>query len=296
MTSDLAPIVISSILWGAGCGAIGMGSVSDPRGGVASSQAVVEALPPPPPAYSSIKSCKQPVTIALDRDVSMTFCTIPAMYGIASFQMAQFEVTQAQYRTVMHEEPWKAWKGRTGEKGEHGVKAGDYNPAVYLTNDDAVVFADKLNGLDETALYRLPTEDEWENAAHGGTTTDFYWGDYFKTTGLRHSSFAYCDRSELPYAQDVRSCPDAAREASEPGYCANPFGLMHMLGNVWEWTSTITMGSAGRVIRGGGWYGSSKYCRASVQSWGYASYRDIGLGFRPLRIPKQPDGSPAGRT
>lgn len=237
-------------------------------------------------AYSSMKDCKAPATIALAKNVSIVFCTVPAMYGLPSFQMAQFEVTQLQYKTVMDEEPWKAWKGRTGEKGEHGVKIADYNPAVYLTNDQAARFASKLGQLDQTAVYRLPTEDEWENASRGQTTTDFYWGDLFKTIGLQHSSYAFCERPELPYAQDVRSCPDSVREATEPGYCANPLGLMHMLGNVWEWTGTVTMGSVGRVICGGGWYGSSKYCRSSVHSYGNTYYRDIGLGFRPVRLPK----------
>ncbi len=240
----------------------------------------------PAVAYSSMKDCKNPATITLQKDVSIVFCTVPAMYGISSFQIAQFEVTQIQYKALVREEPWKGWKGRTGEKGEHGVGIADNNPAVYVTNDDAAMFASKLSQLDQSALYRLPTEDEWENAARGGTDTDFYWGDHFKTTGSNYSSYAYCDRSDLPNAQDVRSCPDHVREANEPGYCANPFGLMHMLGNVWEWTGSVTMGAAGRVICGGGWYGSSNYCRASVHSYGNSFYRDIGLGFRPVRIPK----------
>ena len=240
----------------------------------------------PVQSHASMKDCQNPATITLGRGVTMVFCTVPALYGVGSFQMAQFEVTQLQYKTLMDEEPWKAWKGRSGAKGEHGVSISDNNPAVYLTNDEAALFASKLGQLDRSAVYRLPTEDEWENAAHGGTTTDFYWGDLFKTTGLPHSSYAYCERPELPSAQDVRSCPDHVRQATEPGYCANPFGLMHMLGNVWEWTGTVTMGSVGRVICGGGWYGSSRYCRASVHSYGNTYYRDIGLGFRPVRISK----------
>lgn len=246
-------------------------------------------------ADASMKDCKNPATITLGKNISMVFCTIPAMYGIRSFQIAQFEVTQLQYKAVMREEPWKKWRGMAGEE-EHRVAIADNNPAVYLTNDDAAMFAIKLSQLDRSASYGLPTEDEWENAARGGTTTDFYWGNYFRTTGLKHSSYAYCDRSDLPNAQDVRSCPDAVRAADEPGYCANPFGLMHMLGNVWEWTGTVTMGAAGRVICGGGWYGSPRYCRASVHSYGNSYYRDIGLGFRPVRIPTASASRPAATS
>jgi len=233
-----------------------------------------------------MKDCKIPTTILLEKNLPLVFCTIPAMHGMASFQIAQFEVTQQQYRAVMDDEPWKLWKGKAGEKGEPGIKVGDQLPAVYLSNDEAVQFTNKLNRLDPNAQYRLPTEDEWENAARGGATTEFYWGDNFKTIGLKHSSYAFCERPDLPNAQAVQSCPDPIRQAAEPGYCANQFGLMHILGNVWEWTSTVTMGVAGRIIAGGGWYGSLRYCRASVHSYGNAYYRDIGLGFRPVRLPK----------
>ena len=237
-------------------------------------------------AHAAMKDCKNPTTILLEKNLPLVFCTIPAMHGMASFQIAQFEVTQQQYRAVMDDEPWKLWKGKAGEKGEPGIKVGDQLPAVYLSNDEAVQFTNKLNRLDPNAQYRLPREDEWENAARGGATTEFYWGDNFKTIGLKHSSYAFCERPDLPNAQAVQSCPDPIRQAAEPGYCANQFGLMHILGNVWEWTSTVTMGVAGRIIAGGGWYGSLRYCRASVHSYGNAYYRDIGLGFRPVRLPK----------
>jgi formylglycine-generating enzyme required for sulfatase activity len=253
---------------------------------ITSAVGLLSLLLVPSLARAAMKDCKDPTTIALDKNVTLVFCTVPALYGMPAFQMAQFEVTQLQYKTLVHDEPWKNWKGRSGEKGEHSIKVADSYPAVYLTYDDAVTFMRRLGQLDDKAQYRLPTEDEWENAARGGTDTEFFWGDQFKTIGLPHSSYAYCERTDLSHAQDVRSCPDHVREASEPGYCANQFGLMHILGNVWEWTSTVTMGAAGRAICGGGWYGSSRYCRTSVHSYANTFYRDIGLGFRPVRIAK----------
>ena len=70
------------------------------------------------------------------------------------------------------------------------------------------------------AKRRLPSEAEWEFAATAGGTAQFPWGD--GATLLRECAIG---------ARSDRPAP-SARAPAQPG------PLAHMIGNVWEWTST----------------------------------------------------------
>lgn len=184
--------------------------------------------------------CMQPIDLVLGGSVKMRFCEIPSAQGalmgtengesdekpvvqrnFKQFHMAQFEVTQLQYRTVMKEEPWHRHLNK-------GVVLGNQNPAVGMLFRRALEFAERVNRLDANVTYRLPTEAEWEYAARGlaNPNAKRYWGDEFD------ADMAFF-RGNAKHGQDVTSCPN---KTLERGYCANDLGLMHMLGNVWEWT------------------------------------------------------------
>ena len=69
------------------------------------------------------------------------------------------------------------------------------------------------------AVYRLPTEAEWEYAARAGSTTKYSWGNSL-------------DCSKANYRNE-----DCNTRGSSPvkSYDANAFGLYDMHGNVSEW-------------------------------------------------------------
>lgn len=267
-------------------------------------------------AFADASSCANPLEVPLDKDgqVKMKFCDIRAAQDVRigsesgnydewpvkprnfkKFQMAQFEVTQLQYKTITGVEPWK----------EHGrvksnVQEGNDNPAVYVSYDDAVSFARALSILDKTATYRLPTEAEFEYAARAGTTTNYYWGDEMD------SNFAYFwgnTETTGQYARKVDSCPTPILNQKYPGYCANDFGLYHMLGNVWEWTADPYVNSytnastdgnvavagnmeSSRVVRGGGWFSDAQGLRSGIRLYGSPGRSFYDVGFRLVRIAK----------
>ncbi|NUM89290.1 MAG: formylglycine-generating enzyme family protein [Bdellovibrionales bacterium] len=265
-------------------------------------------------AFAATSHCKNPTEITLDGDVKMKFCEIPAANGVLigsengeadekpvkardfkSFQMGQFTVTQQQYKAVMGEEPWK-------ENGtvKSYVQEGDNNPAVYVSYIQAKQFARVMNLIDPSARYRLPTEAEFEYSARAGTMTNYYWGDEIDPSYVYYWENS---RGVAEYARNVTTCPVAALDRKYPGYCANDFGLMHMLGNVWQWTAdayvnsytnaptdgnVAVAGDAGslRVMRGGSWNDGAQYVRSANRGSVAPDLRDGIVGFRLVRTPR----------
>lgn len=258
-------------------------------------------------AIADASACLNPYELTLGGQVKMKFCEIPSAQGVLigseygftdempvkprnfkKFQIGQFEVTQLQYKTVTGNEPWKA-NGTLLER----VQENDDHPASYVPYVDSQQFARVLNLIDKKATYRLPTEAEFEYATRAGTTTEYYWGDEFD------SNYAY--RSE-PHARKVDSCPNPTLSAMYPGYCANDFGLYHMLGNVAElvldayvdnYTNVPIDGnlpikikaSASPIYfvgRGGGFLDSTFYLRSAARFKNHY-YSSPNFGFRIVR-------------
>lgn len=271
----------------------------------------------PPPQPGGI--CQNPFELSRrlpGTSFSMTFCDINVVVEppteessddneeqeetLKSFQIGMTEVTQLQYKTVIGTEPWL----KSGEVKKN-VQVGDDNPAVFVSYTDAEEFARVLTLIDKTATYRLPTAEEWEYAARGGTKTEYFWGDEFDslyvfgqvTTGMRGR-----------HAHPVVACPIAILEAAIPGYCANAFGLMHTLGNVSEWTSEdehhlnyrlrkrinkdakppVEYNKNGkRIARGGSWNSSLYQLQLDAFKLHDQADQNSEIGFRIVRVPNE---------
>jgi formylglycine-generating enzyme required for sulfatase activity len=136
--------------------------------------------------------------------------------------------------------------------------------------------------------YRLPTEAEWEWAAMGardGTT------GYLKAFAGSNGSNAFSDYVWYEWTSGVTTHPVGTKAANE-------LGLYDMSGNVsewcWDWwadsypngAQTDYRGPASgtyRVVRGGGWSGSSYWC-AVANRGGDDPYRRYDMrGFRVVR-------------
>ena len=242
-------------------------------------------------ASPAVEAAPEP-TATWTNDLQMTFVLIPAgSFDMGSesgddderpvratridepFYMGQFEVTQAQWFSVMESDPSQ-------------FTDDDNRPVENVSWNDAQAFIDKLNATDPSATYRLPTEAEWEYVARAGAATAYAFGD---------------DPAELDaygwYADNAGNTTHPVGE-KQP----NAWDVHAMHGGVWEWVrdryGPYHSGDAGespepppgnrRVIRGGSWLSPAEDCRAASRSHAHPAFRGSHVGLRLVRtIPQR---------
>ena len=141
------------------------------------------------------------------------------------FYLGKYEVTQAQWESVMNTRPW----ARSGASGD--PKKGDF-PAFFVRWEDVETFVRRLNETEGKDIFRLPTEAEWEYACRAGTTSPWSFGDDL----TRVSDYArYYENSRTATVQEDGRVVYGSPEAQETGgVFPNPWGLYDMHGNVRE--------------------------------------------------------------
>ena len=200
----------------------------------------------------------------------------PHSVTVAPFSMDKTEVTNAEYAEFVADakySPPAHWSG-----GKPGAGTEQW-PVTNVSVDDAKAFAawrSKRDGV----TYRLPTEDEWEYAARGGDQGNLYpWGSTWAD-----------DRAVVKEAspKPVGSYPDGKSR----------WGILDMIGNVWEWTSSKIVPYPGNttplpadqkdwmVMRGGSYASDprgDKPITATYRDWVPPTTKHPTLGFRLVR-------------
>ncbi|HEY5428440.1 MAG TPA: ergothioneine biosynthesis protein EgtB [Solirubrobacteraceae bacterium] len=156
-------------------------------------------------------------------------------------------------------------------------------PVVHVSWFEADAFARAHDG-------RLPTEREWEKAAtwdqEQHAARRHPWGDERPRPGV-HANL------------DQRAGGPIAAGSLTAG--ASPYGVLGMIGDVWEWTasdfagypgfrafpyreySEVFFGSQYKVLRGGSWATRPRLASARFRNWDLPQRRQIFSGVRIAR-------------
>ena len=154
-------------------------------------------------------------------------------FRVDSFLIDKYPVTNAQYYEFIVSSGYrpadttrylKHWVSGMYKQGQ------DRYPVVCITYEDALAYS-------KWADKRLPTEAEWQLAAQGTDRRKWPWGNEFHATNCNN-------------AFDRPTPVDAFSKGQ------SQFGVMDLVGNVWQMTSDMYFNGTSYfiVIRGGSYY------------------------------------------
>lgn len=189
-----------------------------------------------------------------------------------AFAMGKTEVTQAQWKDVM------------GDNPSYFKNCGDNCPVEQVSWNDVQGYIKKLNAK-TGKQYRLPSEAEWEYACRAGGKHEYCGSNVVDSVAW------YVANSNPPGSSKKTSNPVGLKQA-------NAFGLYDMSGNVWEWvedgyhdsyTAAPADGRAWqkdgnkKILRGGAWDDEMGFSRATVRYMKAAQFKTNYDGFRLAR-------------
>ncbi len=202
------------------------------------------------------------------------------LVNVAEFWIDRDLATNAQYKQFLDAHPTRAvpdhelaqLKAWSWDAATRAYPQGrDTYPVVLVTWDDA-------NAYCQWAGKRLPTEAEWEKAARGTDGRLYPWGNEW-------------GNDKTPYGE--KGGGDVA-PVSKYRAGASPYTLNDMVGNVWQWTSSLfskypyqandgredqsKMGE--RVTRGGMFAFGAAVSRVNVRNKFEPTGKAISVGFR----------------
>ena len=149
-------------------------------------------------------------------------------YPVTNEQFKKF-VDAAKYRPRDAYNFLKDWKNGTYPEG-WGNK-----PVTWVSLEDARAYA-------AWAGKRLPHETEWQYAAQGADGRLYPWGNTMNGEAIPPECK---DKDVLRPPTDVDAFPKGA----------SPFGVMDLVGNVWQWTDEyLDEHSRGGILRGGSYF------------------------------------------
>jgi len=216
-------------------------------------------------------------------------------WGLSTFFHKKVRITEPFYLGI-YQVTQREWTKVVGSNPSHFQ--GEDLPVENVSWEDCADFIKRLNLIESSENYRLPTEAEWEYACRAGSTRMYCFKD--KTGRLGHYAW---------YAHNSGKQTHPVGEKRP-----NAWGLFDMHGNVWEWcrdwydqkeVREMAERASGnkellakegpvenpkgpkkgesRVSRGGSWIDGPGLCTAGIRSLGAPDSHGNNLGFRLTR-------------
>ena len=156
---------------------------------------------------------------------------------VKSFWIDKYPVTNAQFKKFLDAtryHPQNDLSFLRDWKDGHYPSGWDNKPVTWVSLEDARAYA-------SWAGRRLPHEWEWQYAAQGNDNRLYPWGNEWQANAVPSP-----DRSRTMRGPDpVGAHPQGA----------SPFGVMDMVGNVWQWTEEFQdEHTRAAILRGGSYY------------------------------------------
>ncbi len=215
-------------------------------------------------------------------DVQYPWEDSPRRFHLKSMQVApffidKFPVTNAEFKLFLsatHYAPKDSLNFLRDWKNGSFPQGWENRPVTWISLEDARAYA-------KWAGKRLPHEWEWQLAAQGTDGRPYPWGSEWLPANV-----------PAPDLSRTMRGPDPV-DAHPAG--ASPYGVMDMVGNVWQWTDEFTdEHTRSAILRGGEYYqpqGSiwyfpqayrnDEHSKLLLMAPGYD--RSGGVGFRCVR-------------
>lgn len=216
------------------------------------------------------------------------YITAPLTQTVPAFSMARYPITNAQYDVFVsaddgyHQPDWWLFSADARQwHASHPTALPPYgtadHPRTHVTWYECVAFCQWLSFRTD-AIIRLPTEAEWQLAGQGTDNRAYPWGDEWDADRCHHN---------LTHGA-IGTLPVQCYE----GRGDSPYGVVDMIGNVWEWCLTAWSsgendpnGDSVRVLRGGSWFDDvmSHFTVTARSSWSVDLASDL-RGFRIVMV------------
>jgi formylglycine-generating enzyme required for sulfatase activity len=217
------------------------------------------------------------------------------------FFISKYEMTRGQWRRLTSSDPDLMTPPRAPTELELGRRSTEPVDQVYWQECHDVL---AHIGLE------LPTEAQWEYAAHAGTRTRWSTGDDPRSlrgyANIREASAVRAELRRAPLAHEPWLDDGYAGLAPVGSFKPNAFGLYDTMGNASEWTREwfqvyecpvrpgtgeripVDAGPKRRVLRGGNRETLAAMCRVTARIHTDPTTAAVGTGLRPGRALRQP--------